>query len=233
MTPEPLALVVPAYHPAARLPALVRDMLAADPALFRAAVVVDDGNEPQWREIFDQVAAVPRAAVHRRQVRGGKGAALKSGMAHILHTWPDIAGIVTADADGQHAPADVARVGRALAGAPDHLVLGGRRFGPAVPLRSRAGNEITRTVFRWVTGARLMDTQTGLRGWPRELARKSLAARGDGFEYELEALLGALDAPRLEVPIETIYEDANRISNFRPVRDSIRIYRVLLRHVLF
>ena len=227
---EPLALLVPAHHPGQQLADLVQRMLGADVALFRAAIVVDDGNEAEWRPLFDAVGRVPRAVVVRRETRGGKGAALKAGIAHALEAWPDIAGVVTADADGQHAPADVARVGRALAAAPGHLVLGARRFDRSVPLRSRAGNEITRTVFRWITGVALLDTQTGLRGWPRELARRSLQVRGDGFEYELEALLGALDALRLEVPIATIYEDENRLSHFRPIQDSIRIYGVLARH---
>lgn len=232
MTKPAPALIVPAYHPAQHLPELLRQMLAAQPGLFRAAVVVDDGNEAEWQPIFEAVARVPDAVVVQRPARGGKGAALKTGIAHVLTTWPDVAGVVTADADGQHAPVDVARVGQALAGAPDHLVLGSRRFHPTVPLRSRAGNEITRTVFRWVTGVSLLDTQTGLRGWPRELARRSLLAPGTGFEYELQALLGALDAPRLEVPIETIYENKNRLSHFRPIQDSVRIYSVLARHVL-
>jgi glycosyltransferase involved in cell wall biosynthesis len=232
MGEPPLVLIVPAYHPADRLPDLIARMLDAGRSLFRAAIVVDDGNEKEWMPIFAAVSRLPRAIVRRRETRGGKGAALKTGIGTALETWPDAAGVVTADADGQHAPADVARVGRALAASPDHLVLGGRRFGPTVPFRSRAGNEMTRAVFRWATGASLMDTQTGLRGWPRELARRSLSAEGDGFEYELEALLGALDAPRIEVPIETIYEDENRLSNFRPLRDSFRIYRVLARHAL-
>lgn len=227
-----LALIVPAYHPAQELPDLIERMLGVDPSLFRAAVVVDDGNEPEWQPIFAAVTRVERATVARRPTNGGKGAALKTGIAKVLETWPDIAGIVTADADGQHAPADVARVGRALADSPNHLVLGGRRFGPEVPFRSRVGNEITRTVFRWATGAWLMDTQTGLRGWPRELVRRSLSTPGSGFEYELQALLDTLDAPRIEIPVETIYANENRLSNFRPLRDSFRIYRVLLRHAL-
>ena len=229
MTGAPLALVVPAHHPVVTLADLVREMLAADPSLFAAAVIVDDGNGAEWQPVFDAVARVPGAIVVRRHENGGKGAALKTGIRAALEAVPHLAGLVTADADGQHAPADVARVGRALAAAPTHLVLGARRFGPDVPFRNRAGNEITRSVFRWVTGVMLLDTQTGLRGWPRAALERNLAIEGTGFEYEVAALLAALDMPRTEVPIETIYRDANRLSHFRPVQDSARIYRVLLR----
>ena len=224
MTGARLALVVPAHHPISNLADLIREMLAADPALFTAAFVVDDGNEAEQQGVFDAVARVPGAIVVRRRENGGKGAALKTGIRAALEAVPDLRGVVTADADGQHAPADVARVGRALAASPTHLVLGARRFGPKVPFRNRAGNEITRSVFRWVTGAMLLDTQTGLRGWPRAALERNLAIAGDGFEYEVATLLAALDMPRTEIPIETIYRDSNRLSHFRPVQDSLRIY---------
>lgn len=232
MSEAGLALVVPAHHPPPALADLIHEMLAVDPTLFVAAFVVDDGNEEEWQVIFEAVRRVPKAVVVRRQLNGGKGAALKTGVRAALEL-PHLIGIVTADADGQHAAADVARIGRALAETPDHLVLGARTFGPDVPFRSRTGNEITRSVFRWITGAKLLDTQTGLRGWPRAAAIRNLTLEGDGFEYELSTLLAALDMPRKEVPIETIYRDANRISHFRPVRDSIRVYGVLLGHFCY
>jgi glycosyltransferase involved in cell wall biosynthesis len=231
VTKSPI-LLVPAHHPLQSLPDLIRDMLTIEPDLFGAAIVVDDGNEAEWQPIFDAIKQIPNANVLRRATNGGKGAALKAGAAEAIARWPETAGIVTADADGQHSPKDVARVARALARAPESLVLGARQFSADVPLRSRLGNELTRTLFRVVTGAQLMDTQTGLRGWPREAARRNLSIKGDKFEYELAALLESLSLPRIEVPIETIYEDSNRLSHFRPVQDSVRVYSVLLRFAL-
>ncbi|WP_240189780.1 glycosyltransferase [Bacillus sp. P14.5] len=37
----------------------------------------------------------------------GKGAALKTGIAHAVERFPDTNGIITVDADGQHLPEDV------------------------------------------------------------------------------------------------------------------------------
>jgi glycosyltransferase involved in cell wall biosynthesis len=219
---------VPAYHLLDSLADLVRDMLTIEPGLFAAGIVVDDGNEARWQIIFDAIRKIPLATVVRRETNGGKGAALKLGATEALRRWPDTVGVVTADADGQHRPKDVARVARALVAAPDSLVLGARVFSGKVPLRSRFGNEFTRTLFKTITGAQLMDTQTGLRGWPRDAAARNLHVRGEKFEYELASLLHPLALPRVEVPIETVYEDRNRLSNFRPLRDSYRIYKVLL-----
>jgi hypothetical protein len=63
--------------------------------------------------------------------------------------------------------------------------LGARRFCGAIPLRSRLGNLLTRHAFALLTGARLADTQSGLRGIPRELIPRLLSLDGDRYEYEM------------------------------------------------
>jgi putative flippase GtrA len=54
---------------------------------------------------------------------------------------------------------------------------------------------------------------------------------GERYEYEMSMLAHLCGGERrpLEVPIETVYIDGNRCSHFDPVRDSMRIYFVLLR----
>jgi putative flippase GtrA len=161
----------------------------------------------------------------------GKGAALKTGMNYALVEHPGLTGIVTADADGQHDPADIRRVGARFAENPASLVLGARGFAGEVPLRSRLGNSITRTMMRLVVGQRLSDTQTGLRAIPRELVERMLSVPASGYEFELEMLMAAkhLGVRVIEEPVRTIYEAGNPTSHFEPLRDSMRIYFVLLR----
>ncbi len=50
------------------------------------------------------------------------------------------------------------------------------------------------------------------------------------YETELQILLLALSRQRIigTVDIPTIYLDGNRASHFRPIRDGLRIYRVML-----
>jgi glycosyltransferase involved in cell wall biosynthesis len=223
-----MAVLIPAWKPGPALIELARSLAGCG---FTAIVVVDDGSGPEYAWIFEQISLIEGVKVIRHAVNLGKGAALKTGMNYVLVECPGVAGIVSADADGQHDPADVYRVARRFAEKPEALVLGARAFAGPVPLRSRLGNSITRIVMRVVAGQRLSDTQTGLRAIPRGLAERMLSVPASGYEFELEMLIAAkhLGVPVVEQPIRTIYEPGNATSHFEPWRDSMRIYFVLLR----
>ena len=143
----------------------------------------------------------------------------------------ELTGVVTADADGQHHPADIERVAAVLMENPDALVLGCRTFDNAVPLRSRFGNILTRRLMQLLIGASLQDTQTGLRGIPAAMFAPLLRVEARGYEFELEMLIAArhLGVRIVEAPIRTIYEPGNQSSHFNPLTDSMKIYFVLLR----
>jgi hypothetical protein len=141
---------------------------------------------------------------------------------------------LTADADGQHHPADILKVAERLEASPGTLVLGARQFDGHVPLRSRCGNILTRFALRWIGGARLTDSQTGLRGIPRALIAPLLEIPSSGYEFELDMLLLAKHGSIaiVEQPIRTIYSAGNPTSHFNPLLDSLKIYFVLLRFSL-
>ena len=219
--------MIPCHGPSEHLPQIVATVLN-DPNGPRAAVIVDDGNGPEAAPLLGQLEAIPGVTLLRHAVNMGMGAALKTGFQHALVTWPEAIGIVAADADAQHAAVDIVRVTTAMREHPGRIVLGARRFTNA-PLRSRFGNEFTAMLFRMFTGHKLADTQTGLRGWPREACERNVHLAIDGFDYQLECLLAAKE-PFLEIPIQTIYLEGNKSSHFNPILDSMRIYFVLLRY---
>lgn len=224
-----LVLLIPAYQPSKALPDIVKTVTSDQSQPVDSVVVVDDGSGPDYSETFSQLEAIPNLTLLRHAVNLGVGAALKTGFNYVLVKWPECKGIVTADADGQHAPADIVRVAQSLAAHPGDMVLGVRDFGPDVPLRSRFGNILTRIIFRLFTGKRIADTQTGLRGWPRSACLRCMRIVETGFDYLLECLLRT-EAALVQVPIQTIYLDNNRSSHFNPVRDSMRIYFLFLRY---
>jgi glycosyltransferase involved in cell wall biosynthesis len=221
-----VALLIPAYRPDARLCEVVSDVLALDRSgLIERVLVVDDGSGADCVPAFDQVGRLRSTSVLTLGTNGGKGAALKAGVRALLNDAASEAGIVTADADGQHAPGDILRVAAALVAQPDHLILGVRRFDGRVPFRNKLGNRLMCRLVRWRTGMSLSDTQTGLRGWPMSRASSLLEITGDRYDWELRALLSAAGSPIVEIPIATIY--AGQTSHFRPVRDSIAVCRAL------
>lgn len=226
-----IAYLIPAFQPSGRLIELVEVLSKrADGPI----VVVNDGSSADGAPIFARLRQIPNVAVLEHAINLGKGAAIKHGINHLLVTYPDIKGIVTADADGQHAVDDILRVAEALRRNPKVLVLGAREFGPQTPLRSKFGNSISKVVYRFLLGLKLQDTQTGLRGLPVDLARHSLAIRSNRYEFEIEqlALSASLGVPIEEVPIRTIYENNNASSHFDPFLDSARIYFVVIRYAL-
>lgn len=223
-------LLIPAYQPSADLPGLVRAMLAESAGLLERAVIVNDGSAERCAATFHELRKIPGVEVIAHAVNLGKGAALKTGFNWILANDTEVTGIVTADADGQHLPADVARVAREHSQRHESLILGSRAFQGAVPFRSRFGNTLTRAIFRLFTGLALRDTQTGLRVWPRSQCLDALRLPYNGYEFEFEALVKAAQSKIHEVPIETVYQEGNKSSHFNPIRDSLRIYYVFLRY---
>src|SRR5271157_1999725 len=223
-----LAVVIPAYRPSAALVEVVRALAERQ---FSAILVVDDGSGEEFQGIFADAAAIPGVQLLRHATNLGKGAALKTGINPALCTVPDLAGVVTADADGQHDPADIERVAESLMAHPQSLVLGCRAFHEDVPLRSRFGNILTSAIMHALMGRKMADTQTGLRGLPASFALRTLKLEATGYEFELEMLIAAhqLGIPIVEESIRTIYEPGNRSSHFNPIVDSMKIYFVLLR----
>ncbi|MFT3798094.1 GtrA family protein [Microbacterium sp.] len=117
-------VLIPAYEPDERLVDLVRALVADGPVL-----VVDDGSGPDFAGVFAAAASLGAVVLTQPHNRG-KGAALRTGFAHVARVWPGSA-VVTADADGQHTPADIRRVAAAVEG-PAHAEAAAQRKALAV-----------------------------------------------------------------------------------------------------
>lgn len=228
---EKYAVILPSLNPTDKLRSVVEDVISAG---FGSVIVVDDGSGEEYKEPFRSVAALPQVTLLTHEVNRGKGAGLKTAFAYLSEQRPDILGAVTADGDGQHLAKDILGCAKAAAEHPGALIMGCRNFDlPNVPPKSKKGNKITSGVFRTCCGIVLSDTQTGLRAVGRELFPALLAIGGERYEYETNMLLELHSAgvPFTELEIETVYEDNNSGSHFRPVRDSARIYKLILAHV--
>jgi glycosyltransferase involved in cell wall biosynthesis len=191
-------------------------------------IIVDDGSSPDARVFFDTCEKEYGCHIERHESNKGKGEALKTIASHVAAKFGTEAGYVTADCDLQHSPNDILRVAECLNGSPGSLVLGCRDFSSkGVPLRSSFGNKLTSYVYWAITGLKVSDTQTGLRGIPGSYAARASIISGSRFEYEMNVLMDAA-AQKLnfaEVPIATIYLEQNKASAYRSIVDSARIYK--------
>lgn len=222
-------VIIPVYKPDEALVAIANKLWEYGCWI----IVVDDGSGEEYQPVFDKVRDI--CIILRHPENCGKGAAIKTALSYVKkEIWDsDVIGVM--DSDGQHLPEDMIKL---LAFAEAHknaMVLGVRAVGKDMPLKSRLGNQITRNVFRFASGVKVSDTQTGLRAFSRDLLPGLLSVEGDRYEYEMNVLMALAKAgiPIEEVPVHTIYRDENNSnSHFRAVRDSLRIYKDILKFTL-
>jgi len=220
-------IVIPAFDPTSTLLTLVA-RLRAD--LRRSIIVVDDGSSAMCRATFLALAAQPGVEVLSHAVNLGKGHALKTALNHFLLRGPaDAPGVVIASADGKYQVDDIRRVAERLEQQPASLVLGRRTCEGDVGFRTRAGQVITRALFRILIGRRLVDPQTSLRAIPRSFIPTLLEIEEGQYEFELAMLVRAAARRLAIVEVPTAADARGPGTHFSPLRDSLRIHFVFLR----
>ncbi|MBS0950117.1 bifunctional glycosyltransferase family 2/GtrA family protein [Weissella minor] len=226
-------VLIPALNPDEKLLHLLEEIFS-EQQIAQHVVLVDDGSDSAHHEIFQQIQEHfgQKVTVLRNLSNLGKGAALKRGLAYFEKWVPMVEGVITLDADGQHAVSDVVRLMAQFE--PQALVIGCRTFSEDIPFRSRFGNVLTNRLTRLFTGLNISDTQTGLRIIPMAYVPTLLTFSEDHFEFEFKMLLEAkaADLKIIEVPIETIYIDDNASSHFRVIHDSFAIYAQFLKFAM-
>lgn len=219
-------LLIPIYEPTEKTIAFMKQLSQKSFTTF----IVDDGSGPSYQDKFQQFKLMG-ATVLSYPENHGKGHALKFGLHYIAQSFPSCH-VVTADGDGQHSVQDIERMIQRTEQLPvDVLLLGVRNFDKeTTPTKSYYGNRITSFVYYLSSGIHLQDTQTGLRGFNASMIPELLDISGERFDYEMNQLIELIqDGYSIEtINIETIYENNNEHSHFRPFKDSYLIYRPLL-----
>lgn len=226
-----ISVVLPSLDPDEKLGIVIDGLLEYG---FTDIILVNDGSKPENLHYFEDAVAAHPGIIHllHHDVNKGKGAALKNAFRWFLENRPDAAGVVTVDGDNQHHPADTRACCEHMLES-GHVTLGCRDFTlDHVPARSRFGNHTTSAIFKIFVGMTISDTQTGLRAIPTSHLAQLTQVAGDRFEYETNMLLAMKDygIDFDEVKIRTVYIEENKSSHFHPIRDSWRIYKLILAH---
>jgi glycosyltransferase involved in cell wall biosynthesis len=202
------AAVVPAYQAQATVGDVVRGLKASVERIW----VVDDGSTDETGAIAGRAGA----EVVRLAENGGKGTAVRAGLARALAS--DATHVAFVDADGQHDPADLPRLLEA-ARSGNGFVIGSRMGDPdAIPAYRYRTNEIGSRILSRMTGLEVEDAQSGYRVVAADVLRR-LDLKARGYIIETEILLKA--ARHVEryrhVPVRAIYGGP---SHYRPFRDT-------------
>lgn len=203
------AALVPAYRCASAVGGVVRGLLAHLPEV----LVVDDGSG----DGTPGAALAAGGRVLSRRENGGKGCAIRDGLADLLGR--DVTHVAFVDADGQHDPDDLPALLSAARSGSD-FVVGSRLKDPStMPAKNFWANTIGDKVLSRMTGLPIEDGQSGYRVIAADLLRR-LRLRAARYSIENEILIKA--APYVEhfatVPVRTIYGPAR--SHYRPFRDT-------------
>ncbi len=198
-------------------------------------LVVDDGSTDATAAVLSGTPA--HVITHERNQ--GKGAALLSAFRTIATdpAYADVDMVVTLDADGQHQPRELFKLQQYYRGEVKCVVIGSRNvLRSDIKFRRRFGNWLSTYLISIACRQPISDTQSGFRLFTRETMEAILPyLRAGRYETETAFLIVAsrLGYQIIGAPISTIYNpDAERASNFGPVRDSLRVGKVVWYYLL-
>lgn len=210
------SIVIPAFNEAASIGAVVRDLASA--ARWLEILVIDDGSTDETSAL----AAEAGARVIRHPYNKGNGAAVKSGIRQATGLF-----VLIADADGQHRPADAARLVSHL-DAYD-LVIGARSAATQAGLTRRLGNAALNAIASYLTEQPIPDLTSGFRAARREYLLEFIHLLPNGFSTPTTTTLAFMRAG-YSVRFEPV-EAAQRVgvSKIRLASDGFNFFLILLK----
>ena len=208
-------VIVPTYNNHKTLKKVLDSILEYTPNL----IIVNDGSTDDTTEILKQYSQYTQIH-HPKNI--GKGRALRNGFRKAIELNFEYA--ITIDSDGQHFASDIPAFIAEIQNDPNSLLIGSRNMTQEnVPKKSSFGNKFSNFWFWFETGIRLEDTQSGFRLYPLQLIPKQFYT--NKFEFEIEVIVRSAwkGITVKNIPIQILYDPAERVSHFRPFKDFTRI----------
>jgi glycosyltransferase involved in cell wall biosynthesis len=212
-----LSIILPAKNEAAALADLLPRLRAAQPDA--EVIVSDDGSTDATRDLCARHGITCVSTPYSM----GNGAAIKRGARAARG---DVLAFM--DADGQHDPADIARLLERLDAGYD-MVVGARDWQG----QAGVGRGIANNFYNWLaskmTGHRIEDLTSGLRVARADKFREFVHLLPNGFSYPTTSTMAFFRSayPVAYVPIKA----AGRIgtSHIKPVRDGFRFLIIIFK----
>jgi len=175
---------MPVYNEAATVVEVIQSVLAQRPV--QQLVVVDDcSQDGTWERLQPLAQIEPRIKLIRHETNRGKGASLRTGIAHATS-----AIVVIQDADLEYNPAEYCRLIVPILSGHADVVYGSRFRGGSAASRvlyywHSVGNNFLTTCSNIATDLNLTDMETCYKTFRRELIQR-IRIEEDRFGFEPE-----------------------------------------------
>jgi len=189
-------------------------------------IMVDDGNGTETKSLLAECAAkTPGISLVSLKKNMGKGGAVKKGLEKAAEL--GLTHVLQIDADGQHDEGRTAFFLEESAKHPGMIICGYPEFDETAPKSRVAGRKISNFWASAVTlSTELKDVLCGFRVYPvgasLRITRNPFIDKRMGFDAEILVRLYWNKVFPVFHPVKVSYP-ADGVSNFRMVRDNIRI----------
>lgn len=223
-----ISIIVPVYNEARTVARVIERLLQIPLPASREIIVVNDGSTDGTRDVLDGIAPVNGVlSIVHAATNGGKGSALRIGLAHARGTI-----VAIQDADLELDPVQLASLVQPILDGEADVVYGSRFLGgrpSGSPLSIAANRGLT-----WLTnvlfGGRLTDMETCYKIMAAPVAR-SLHLESNRFEIEPEITAKLLRQRRRIVERPVTFDPRNRASGKKiGWRDGFHAIAVLLKY---
>jgi glycosyltransferase involved in cell wall biosynthesis len=217
-----IGAVIPTYRHVDRLGEIATELRR----IGLPVLIVDDGNEPviaaRIQALHDPLGGIE---VERRGQNGGKGAAVKTGLAGAqARGWTHA---LQCDADGQHDLGKAPELIRLARENPKAVICGVPVYDASIPKSRKIGRNITHFwVWVEIMGGEIKDSMCGFRVYPvaetnAVIGREIMGDRMD-FDTEILVQLNWRGLRTVETQVKVTYPEGN-VSNFEMWKDNVRI----------
>ncbi|MGQ9524288.1 MAG: glycosyltransferase family 2 protein [Armatimonadota bacterium] len=198
-----LSILIPAYNEEATIAETIRRVRAVDLPMEKEIIVIDDASTDSTVAVLERLKGDDLRVI-RHERNQGKGAALRTGLAHATG---DL--ILIQDADLEYFPEDYPLLLRAAEEHPDAAAVYGsrflgspRRWPEGMRLANLLGNRVFAFTANLLYGSRLTDEATAYKLFRRNAIR-SVELRCRRFEFcpEVTAKILRSGGRIVEVPI--------------------------------
>jgi len=228
------SIVVPAFNEERRISTTLDCLLQhyGEGTSQTEILVVDDGSTDRTAEVVLWYHRKVGSVNLLRVPHGGKGAAVRQGVAHTQGSF-----VFLCDADLKDGVAQLDKLEAALESGAD-VAIGSRWVGEAEstesqPFFRRVCSRIFNLFAHGLLGLHFKDTQCGLKAFTSAAAHAMFRRQsidGWGFDPELLLIASRFNYHVAEVPIELPHDYTT--SRFRPIRDGITTFKELFAIVL-